>query len=148
MIAMKKYLISGSILLLAILLLGACGDAKKVEGSSTPEEAETDLGFTSFELDVDTADHKEAVEASLAMEGSKIEAEYVNRIEPQKLEGDKAYDELKPILKGLELTNEMSKEEVIEKVSKAFEVEDYTKFDLVVEYSDGEEKEYKDTKSK
>lgn len=143
---MKKYSIYGSILLVVALLLGACGDANKVEGSSTPEEAETDLGFTSFELEVDTVDHKGAIEAYLEMNGSKIEAEYVNRIEPQKLKGDKAYDELKPLLKDLGLTKEMTKDEVIENVSKAFEVEDYTKFDLEVEYSDGEEKEYKDTK--
>lgn len=148
MIVMRKYSICGSILLIATLLLGACGDGKKVEGSSTPEKAETDLGFTSFELDVDTVDHKEAIEVYLAMDGSRIEAEYVNRIEPKKLKGNKAYDELKPMLKDLGLTKEMSKDEVIEKVSKAFEVEDYTKFDLEVEYPDGEEKEYKDTKSK
>lgn len=132
--------------MVATLLLGACGADNKVKGSQTPEEAETDLGFTSFELEVDTKDHKGAIEAYLEMNGSNIEAEYVNRIEPKKLKGDKAYDELKPILKDLGLTKEMTKDEVIENVSTAFEVEDYTKFDLEVEYSDGEEKEYKDTK--
>lgn len=141
----NKY-IYGSLLLSIVLLLTACGDKEKVKSVSSTDEAESELGVTSFDLEVDTKDHKDAIEASLDIEGSVIEADYVNRIEPKNLKGDKAYDELKPIIKDIGLTKEMNKDEVIEKVTKAFEVEDYTNFDLEVEFLDGDHKEFSDKK--
>jgi hypothetical protein len=128
-------------------LLGACGDKEKVKSASIADE-KSEFGFRSFDLDVDTADHKDAIEASMEIKGSTIEAEYVNRIEPKKLKGDKAYEEMKPMLKKIELSQNMSKDDVLKKVSKAFDVEDYTKFDLEVEFSDGKHKVYKDKKKK
>ncbi|WP_391119610.1 YusW family protein [Psychrobacillus sp. L3] len=145
---MQKYSIYGSALLVIALLLGACGDKEKVKSASTVDEEKSDFGFQSFDLEVDTADHKEAIEASIEIKGSTIEAEYVNRIEPKKLKGDKAYDEMLPMLKKIDLSKDMTKDDVIKKVSKAFDVEDYTKFDLEVEFSDGKQKVYKDKKSK
>lgn len=145
---MKKYSIFGSALIVIALLLGACGDKEKVKSASKADEEKSEFGFRSFDLSVDTADHKDAIEASMEIKGSTIEAEYVNRIEPKKLKGDKAYEEMKPMLKKIELSKDMSKDDVLKKVSKAFDVEDYTKFDLEVEFSDGKHKEYKDTKKK
>ncbi|MFF2753204.1 YusW family protein [Psychrobacillus sp. NPDC058041] len=146
---MKKYSIYGCALLVIALLLGACGDKEKVKSASTAEEKEkSEFGFRSFDLSVDTADHKDAIEASMETKGSTIEAEYVNRIEPKKLKGDKAYEEMKPMFKKIDLSKDMSKEDVLKKVSKAFDVEDYTKFDLEVEFSDGKHKVYKDKKKK
>lgn len=146
MMQMKKYFTYSSLLLM-VFLLGACTDGGRVK-SATADESESELGITSFDLEIDTKDHKEAIEASVEIEGSTIEAEYVNRIEPKKLKGDKAYDELKTKIKDIGLTKDMKKDEVIEKVTKTFDVEDYTKFELEVEFSDGEQKEYKDKKSK
>lgn len=133
-------------MLATALVLGACGGKDKVKDAPSEEEAESEFGFRSFDLKVDTPDHKEAIEASFDIDISETEAEYVNRIEPKKLKGDKAYKELEPIFKELGLTKDMDKDEVIEKVSKAFEVEDYTEFSLEVEFPDGDEKEYKDKK--
>ncbi|WP_144510291.1 YusW family protein [Bacillus sp. FJAT-22090] len=143
---MKKYSIFGSIFLSTVLLLGACGDKEEVKNAPTEDKIVSEFGFRSFDLEVDTPDHKEAIEASFDIDISETEAEYVNRIEPKDLKGDKAYKELEPIFKELGLTKDMKKDEVIEKVSQAFEVEDYTKFNLEVEFPDGDEKEYKDEK--
>lgn len=75
-----------------------------------------------------------------------MEAEYVNSLDSQKLHGDEAYEFLKPIFTDLALTNDMTKEEVIEKVNTAFGISDYTEFDLEILYEDGQEIEYKDNK--
>lgn len=147
-IAMKKYSICGCLLLVIALILGACAAKEKVKNASSSDNAKSELGVTSFELKIDTADHKDAIEATLEIDGSRIDAVYVNRIEPKKLKGDKAYDELKPKIKDSDLTEDMSKDDVIEKVTKAFDVKDYTKFDLDVEFSDGKRKEFTDKKSK
>jgi len=142
----KKYSIIGSVLFSTALLLGACADKDEVKDPPTADAAKKEFGFHSFDLDIDTPDHKDAIEASFDVDVSDTEAEYVNRIEPVKLSGDKAYAELEPIFKDLALTKDMSKDEVIEKVTKAFDVEDYTEFELEVEYSDGEYKDYNDKK--
>lgn len=142
----KKYSIYGSALLTIALLLSACGDKVKVKDAPDADTAESEFGFRSFDLEVDTKDHKDAIEASYDVDASATEAEYVNRIEPKDLKGDKAFAELEPIFKDLGLTKDMSKDEVIEKVSKAFDVEDYTKFDLEVEFSNRDNKEFKDKK--
>jgi len=47
-----------------------------------------------------------------------------------------------PIFKELALTPDMTSEEVIEKVSEAFGVTDYTEFDLEINFADGSEQEY------
>ncbi|WP_391207079.1 YusW family protein [Psychrobacillus sp. L4] len=145
---MKKYSIYGSALLVIALLLGACGDKEKVKSAAKVDEEKSEFGFQSFDLEVDTPDHKDAIEVSMVIKGSTIEADYVNRMEPKKLKGDKAYEELRPMLKKIELSKDMSKDDVIKNVSKAFDVEDYTKFDLEVEFTDGKHKVYKDEKSK
>ncbi|TQR20355.1 YusW family protein [Psychrobacillus vulpis] len=145
---MKKYSIYGSVLLSTALLLGACGDNDKDNVKDAPghHEMQNEFGFQSFDLDIDTADQRDVIDVSFDMDVSETEAEYENKLESKKLTGDKAYDELAPIFKDLALTKDMSKEEVIEKVSKAFGVEDYTEFDLEVEFSDGDNQEFRDKK--
>jgi len=136
----KKISLSATVLLSAALVLGACGD--KVKNPPTNEEVQSEFGFRSFDLDVDTADKKDAIEASFDLEMSETEAEYKNKLTDIKLSGDKAYNELQPIFKELALTPDMTSEEVIEKVSEAFGVTDYTEFDLEINFADGSEQEY------
>lgn len=136
----KKISLSATVLLSAALVLGACGD--KVKNAPTNEEVQSEFGFRSFDLDVDTADKKDAIEASFDLEMSETEAEYKNKLEDIKLSGDKAYSELQPIFKELALTPDMTSEEVIEKVAQAFGVTDYTEFDLEINFTDGSVQEY------
>ncbi|NME05331.1 YusW family protein [Psychrobacillus sp. BL-248-WT-3] len=145
MISTKGKVLS-SIFLSSALLLGACGDKEEVSDPPTTEAAESEFGFTSFDLDIDTAEQRDAVEASFEVETNGVEAEYVNSLDSQKLHGDEAYEFLKPIFTDLALTKDMTKEEVIEKVNTAFGISDYTEFDLEILYEDGQEIEYKDNK--
>lgn len=145
MFSTKVKLLS-SVFLSSALLLGACGDKEEVNDPPTTEAAESEFGFTSFDLDIDTAEQRDAVEASFEVETNGVEAEYVNSLDSQKLQGDEAYEFLKPIFTDLALTNDMNKEEVMEKVLTAFGITDYTEFDLEILYEDGQEVEYKDKK--
>lgn len=142
----KKYVAYGSVLLSTALVLGACGDNEEVKEGPTADQAETEFGFRSFDLDIDTADQKDAIEASFDVDVSETEAEYLNKLETLNLSGDEAYKELEPIFKDLALTKDMNKEEILEKVAKAFGVEAYKEIELEVEFSDGDTQEFKDMK--
>lgn len=142
----KKYLFCGSTMLVATLLLGACGDKEEVKDAASNKDMQDEFGFQSFDLEIDTADQQDAIDVSFDIDLTETEAEYENKIESKDLTGDEAYAELKPIFKELALTKRMSKEEVIEKVSKAFGVEDYKEFDLEVEFSDGDNQQFSDKK--
>lgn len=142
----KKFPLLSSALISSVLLLGACGDKEEVTEAPDKDAAQSEFGFQSFELDVDTADQKDAIDASFDIDISETEAEYVNQLESINLTGDDAYAELEPIFKELGLTKDMSKDEVIEKVTQAFGVEEYTEFELEVEFSDGDTQEFNDRK--
>ena len=143
---LNKYAFYGSALLSTALVLGACGDNEEVKDGPTADQAETEFGFRSFELDIDTADQKDAIDVSFDVDVSETEAEYLNKLETFNLSGDEAYKELEPIFNDLALTKDMSKEEVLEKVAKAFGVEDYKEIELEVEFSDGDDQEFKEVK--
>lgn len=136
----------GSILLSTAFMLGACGDKEQVSDAPDSSEAQSEFGFQAFDLDIDTADQQDAIDASFDIDVSETEAEYENKLENKKLTGDEAYAELEPIFKELALTKDMSKEEVIEKVTGAFGVEDYTEFELELEFADGDTQEFQDRK--
>ncbi|MEI4769115.1 YusW family protein [Psychrobacillus sp. FJAT-51614] len=142
----KKYVLFGSSILSMALLLGACGENEEMENAPDADTAQSEFGFQAFDLDIDTAEHKDAIDASFDIDVSETEAEYENKLESKKLAGDEAYEALKPIFKDLALTKDMNKEETIEKVSKAFGVEDYTEFELEIEFSDGDTQEFSDSK--
>ncbi|ALC86752.1 hypothetical protein AM499_13640 [Bacillus sp. FJAT-22090] len=142
----KRYALYGSSLLSIALFLGACGDNEEMENAPSADDAQSEFGFQAFDLDIDTAEHKDAIDASFDIDVSETEAEYENKLESKKLVGDEAYEALKPIFKDLALTKDLNKEETIEKVSKAFGVEDYTEFELEIEFSDGDTQEFTDRK--
>jgi len=142
----KKYSILGSVVISSVLLLGACGDKEEVSDAPDKDAAQSEFGFQSFDLDVDTADQKDAIDASFDIDVSETEAEYVNQLESKNLSGNEAYEELEPIFKEMGLTKDMAKEEVIEKVNQAFGVEDYTEFELELEFADGDSQEFNDKK--
>ncbi|PZX05731.1 YusW-like protein [Psychrobacillus insolitus] len=143
---MKKHSIFGSALLSTALLLGACGDKEEVTDAVDSSQAQKEFGFQAFDLDIDTAEHNDAIDASFDIDVSETEAVYENKLESKKLTGNEAYAELEPIFKDLALTKDMSKEDVIAKVSKAFGAENYTEFELEVEFSDGDNQEFLDKK--
>lgn len=129
-----------------VLVLGACNDKEIVENAPSNEEIQSEFGFRSFDLGIDTVNKQDAIEASLDLDVSEVEAEYKDKLNDIKLSGDMAFSELQPIFKELGLTKDMTREEVIEKVSKAFGAEDYAEFDLEIKFTDGSEQEFSDLK--
>jgi hypothetical protein len=142
----KKLYLYATALLSTALVLGACNDKEVVKNAPTNEEVQSEFGFRSFDLDIDTANKRDAIEASFDLDMSETEAEYKNKLNDIRLSGDKAYSELQPIFKELGITKDMAREEVIEKVSQAFGAADYTEFDLEIEFTVGSEQEFSDLK--
>ncbi|WP_169358728.1 MULTISPECIES: YusW family protein [unclassified Psychrobacillus] len=156
MINKKRALIITSILS-TTFLLGACNDnndendenvlkSDVVEPNPVDDSAqvvtnpETDYGFQEFTLIIDTPDNEDAVIVEYKLDSSS--AVYKNMHTAVNAEGEGAAETLDPIFKDLNLTKEMNTEDVVEEVSKAFEVEDFTAFNLDIQYDDGETKNY------
>ncbi len=144
MLTTKKLLVSTGLLL--SLGLAGCGDNEEVSQPVSQENAESEFGFVSFDLDIDTADTRDAVEVSFDVENNQTEAEYVNRLENKELFGDEAYDYLKQVFQNLDIQKGMEQQEVISSVLKEFNVSDYTEFELDIEFDDRTEVEYRDKK--
>ena len=154
-------------LLTSALLLGACGDkndetkenelnenevqkqeektAEQDTAVETPEEEPKELGFESFNLHIDTSDAKDAVVAQYSEQAN--DSLYTNEQDSASIEGEEANELLKSVLGELQLTKDMGDEDVIQRVTLAFGVEEYTNFNLEILY-DGEKeaKTYTDSK--
>lgn len=140
----------------SLLLLTACGEAtdNTVEtdpADSSPVESNesvtpTNYGFTSFDLSIDTPDDNDAVDVDYETGRSGTEIDYQNKLEDTSLGGDEAGTALDPIFSNLEMTPEMSQEEIISKITEAFGVTEYQDFELEVEFEDGTEVKWEDTK--
>lgn len=140
----------------SVLLLAACGettdntvetdpaDSSPVENnqSATP----TDYGFTSFDLSIDTPEERDAIDVDYETGRSGTEIEYQNVLENVNLGGDEAGTALEPIFTNLNLTAGMAKEDVLSTVTEAFGVTEYRDFKLEVEFEDGKEVKWEDTK--
>lgn len=140
----------------SLLLLTACGEAtdNTVEtdpADSSPVESNesvtpTNYGFTSFDLSIDTPDDNDAIDVDYETGRSGTEIDYQNKLEETSLGGDEAGTALDPIFSNLEVTPETSQEEVISKITEAFGVTEYQDFELEVEFEDGTEVKWEDTK--
>lgn len=140
----------------SLLLLTACGEAtdNTVEtdpADSSPVESNesvtpTNYGFTSFDLSIDTPDENDAIDVDYETGRSGTEIDYQNKLEDTSLGGDEAGTALDPIFSNLEMTPEMSQEEIISKITEAFGVTEYQDFELEVEFEDGTEVKWEDTK--
>lgn len=153
-IILKTSKILSTIILTTALTLGACGGNNNDETEENvpngtiinPEEdnlvdenPKNEYSFTNFDLHIDTPDNTDAIVAQY-----NVESEEAIYNATTSLQGDAAYAVLQPILLELQPMKVMSNEEIIQRVVSAFEVDEYTKFDLEIEYTDGETKTYKD----
>ncbi|MBO0601269.1 YusW family protein [Sporosarcina sp. E16_3] len=132
---MIKLKLFGLVILATALIIGGCG--KKVHNTDTA------YGFTKFELKIDVSG-EEDVKAEYKMKTNKIEAEYINKAHKIKLKGDPAMDELNKIFTEIELTKDQSQQDVIDKVLKAVDVDNFSKFKLEIEYDDGTKLEFEE----
>lgn len=118
-------------------------DAPSEEATKEISNSDT-LNFTDFELDVDYAKNIE-YEADYELDNGDIEAEIEDDFNDLKLKGDEAFDKLEPMLQKLNITQETTKEEVIQDTLNVFDLpSDYTKFELEITFDDGTEIEFED----
>lgn len=160
----KKHITLATILLSSTMLIAACGNNDEpeenvpngtafeeeqnetVDESLTPESPESEFGFRFLNLHISTPDNEDAIIAEYYGNSSRAEAVYKNMHAAADVQGDAAYTLLEQVFTDLQLTQDMSKEEVIERVTMAFDATEYTNFDLEIEYEDGETKTYSDSK--
>ncbi len=161
---MKNSLVS-SLFLVSTLLLSGCRDSKEdtqeipegmasdpkqdatVEQPANVEEQIKDLPYNKFKLAIYTKENKDAtVLAEFDKKDSETEATYRNDYASTDLKGDPAFALLQPILIELQLNQEMSEEEVIQHVMNTFGAEDYSSFELEIDYVEGKEIKYNRTK--
>lgn len=161
---MKNSLVT-SLFLISTLLLSGCGDSKEdtqaipegmasdpkqdatVEQPANVEEQIKDLPYNKFKLAIYTKENKDAtVLAEFDKKDGETEAIYRNDYASTDLKGDPAFALLQPILIELQLNQEMSEEEVIQHVMNTFGAEDYSSFELEIDYVGGKEIKYNRTK--
>ncbi|RLQ90487.1 YusW family protein [Planomicrobium sp. Y74] len=160
----KKFPVAAGFLFSSILLLGACGNDEQVTEPVTEEASETNdgvedanpegglaeeniggevFGFTDFELDVDYPDQDDALTVSYEEIKDQVEAEYEDKISNETLAGNEAFDKIEPLLAELELTEDMSEEDVISKVTEVFNIDsNFESIEIEVTYPEGTDKEY------
>ena len=151
------------------LLLVACGNDEQVtepvnnenqmepaEPGGGTEDASTEggldqnaiggetFGFTELDVNVDFPDMDDMIEISYEEDRDKVEAEYKNQMNETELAGNDAMDEIEPGLSQLELTPDTPDDEAISQIVEAFGIEDgFTEIEIEIRYSDGTDKEYK-----
>lgn len=163
---LKKTSILTTLLLSLALILGACGDKDKDEATKdvTNNDTSNDIeetapgedpaatgeafGFTKFELEVDYPEQEEALDVNYEEEKDSTDAEYKNVDDDNSdVTGQAAMAKLKPLLDQLQLNEDMTDEEIIERIITVFNInENYTKIDIDITWENGEEKEIEDVK--
>ncbi|MFE4239992.1 YusW family protein [Peribacillus butanolivorans] len=144
----------------AMLVMAGCGEDNDevknppVEENKDQAETNSETGtdnnkklpftFKDFQLEVDYAGNDNEYEAEYDAMGVQTEASIDDQLNKHEVHSDEAMEELTPILEKLTFTKDSSDDEVIQDVTKAFNLkDDYEEFDLEVTYDDGTKKEYK-----
>lgn len=156
---MKKVVTAGSVLFAAVLFAGGCGNFSKDAGKDDRAEADivtTDekeggdrdngdgYGFSKFDLEIDV-NGEDAVDADYEVE-KDFDPEYQNKQNSIDVKGDDAMNELDKLFINLNLESNMSGEEARDKILEYYQIEDYSKFDLTVNFDDGKTLNYEDKK--
>ncbi|MEI4460880.1 YusW family protein [Exiguobacterium indicum] len=142
------------------LMLAGCGNDEastdKVEEGSTnsntiddtmqdkdtvTKNADTDYGFNSLSIEADVEGDNDAIDISYDRDNDGTEAEY--RYKGEQKQGDDAMAELDAKFKNLKIEAETSEKEVISEVERVFAIQDASRLEVEIEFSDGTEKEYK-----
>lgn len=149
----------GLLLLLAVLVLGACGnfgknaDNPKREDATIIHEKEKEggsmntgdgYGFNTFDLEIDV-EGKDAVDVEYEVKKSHG-ARYVNRLASLDLKDQEAFNKIDEFFTKIMLTKDMSNQDVIDRIMKWFGLDTYTKFELEVDFDDGTKLDIEDIK--
>jgi hypothetical protein len=146
-------------LILSTALLGACGDkdeiTKDVTNNNTSNDIEDDApgedpadtaesyGFKKFELEVDYPDQEEAIDVNYEEKKDSTDVEYRNVDDKvTDVTGDDAMVELELLLVNLKLNENMTDEEIINRVVETFDIKDnHTKIDVDITWFNDKKKE-------
>jgi hypothetical protein len=139
-----------TVTLTAALILSGCGNFGKNADKPNREDAtiihedekaggslETGggYGFTSFDLDIEV-DNMDAIETDYEA-GKQLVADYNNRITNVNLNGSAAMEELDKFFMHILITKDTAQQEVIDKIVEWYQLENYSKFDLEIDFDDG-----------
>lgn len=147
---MRKLMLLVTATLLGALMLSGCGNFGKNADKPAREDATiihedekaggsletgSGYGFTSFDLDIEV-DGKDAIEADYEAD-RKLDAGYDNQLTNIKLKDSAAMDELHKLFMHILITKDTPPQEVMDKILKWYQLENYSKFDLEVDFDDG-----------
>lgn len=104
------------------------------------------LEYIDFELDVKYKDDQD-YEVDLELENNRVDAKLEDDLNGIEIEGDRAFDEIYPLIEKLTIDQNTSKEDVISQVLDVFDLPtDYNEFELDIKFKDGTKVEFKDRK--
>lgn len=106
-----------------------------------------ELSFAEIELNVEYSE-KEEYEAEVEKKSTgEYKAEVEDDITNIYLKGEEAFEHLHPILQGLNINSDSTKQEVIDAVLESFDLaDDYKEFEVEITFQDGTKMEYEDKK--
>lgn len=152
----KKTSVVASLMLSTALLVGACGDKDEITKDVTKNDTSNDIEdsapgenpddvskfeFSKFELEVNYPDQEEAIDVNYEEKQDATDAEYRNVTENLDETGETAFENLRAPLETLQLKEDMTDEEILSRVVKAFNIEDnYTLIEADITWANGEEK--------
>ena len=154
---MIKHKLLGIILLAGVLLIGGCGnsDKKVVDGNkdkplitTEPEDEGGSLehgdgyGFSEFDLEIDI-DGADAIDIEYKVE-KEAEAEYENNLQDFHLKDDKAMDAIDELFINILISKDTPEDEMKKNILQFLHIDDYSKFDLEINFDDGTKLEIKD----
>ena len=115
------------------------------DSTDQSNQNQTNIPFTSFDLDVDYANFK-SFEVEYENESDGMEAKLEDELNTRKIRGDEAFAEMQSRFQQFKFDQNTSVDEVIDEVLKSFNLKsDFKKFDLEIKFADGTEKEYQKT---
>ncbi|SET53496.1 YusW-like protein [Salinibacillus kushneri] len=114
-------------------------ESQEVMSMNDMESQMDELEYTAVDFDVLYEDTE--FEGEIENDDGLIEAEFYDTNKKLEERGAPAFDTMFPLIKNLEVTEEMTDEEAIQRAIKIFELsEDFLKAELTVVFSDGNEK--------
>ena len=162
----KKTSILICLLLSSAMFLGACNDNKVNRGgtnSTIDNDTSNDLsddetgqnpadtaetsGFRELDLEIDFAGQEKAIGVNYNESRDSANMEYKNTETNQDVNGDEAWAQLRPLLRRLDLKEDMTEDQIVSKIIEVFKVpEDYTSLEAEITWLSKEKRTINITK--
>lgn len=157
---MKKFTIGITLFISTLLLVTGCGNfGKNADKPGTEDalftnerdkeggtlETSAGYGFSQFDLEIDV-DGKDAIDAEYDVTEKQTASEYEDKLRQVKLKDVEAMDELNKMFMQIRLTKDTPEQEAIDNILKWFDIENYSKFDLDVDFDNGTKLTIEDVK--